>query len=89
MHLPNIPMKLCDLKPFYGIIHRDLLEKNNYEWWGFGDIDVAYGDLTPMVKLSRNSMLDVITTHIKCIAGHFTLIRTASNLTTIVPKFPK
>ena len=36
--------KLCDLKPFFGIIFRDYLK--GYEYWGFGDVDVVYGRLS-------------------------------------------
>lgn len=74
--LPNIPSKLCDIKPFYGIIHRELLDKGAYTWWGFGDLDVAYGDLSSLTSLTSRTDLHLITTHIKCISGHFTLIRT-------------
>lgn len=36
--------KLCDLKPFYGLIFEDYLV--GYEYWGFGDTDVIYGRLS-------------------------------------------
>ena len=88
IHLPNNPMKLCDLKPFYGIIHKEMLLSNDYEWWGFGDIDLVYGNLSPIVRLSQTNKYDVITTHIKCIAGHFTLIRTKSAITKIALEIP-
>ncbi|MEE3427362.1 MAG: DUF6625 family protein [Ruminococcus sp.] len=35
--------KLCDLKPFYGIIFQDYIE--NYDYWGYGDTDVVYGQV--------------------------------------------
>lgn len=38
------PYKLCDLKPFYGVIFSDYL--SGYEYWGYGDTDVIYGQLT-------------------------------------------
>lgn len=40
---PSSPYKLCDLKPFYGLIHRE--ELSGYDWWGFGDMDVVYGSI--------------------------------------------
>lgn len=36
--------KLCDLKPFYGIIFSDYL--SDYEYWGYGDTDVILGQLS-------------------------------------------
>jgi len=37
------PYKLCDLKSFYGKIFED--ELKDYEYWGYGDSDVVYGNL--------------------------------------------
>lgn len=37
----NKAYKLCDLKPFYGLIFEDYL--TNYEYWGYGDVDVING----------------------------------------------
>ena len=39
----DYPYKLCDLKPTYGYIFSDLLQP--YDFWGFGDIDVIYGNI--------------------------------------------
>ena len=41
------PYKLCDLRPAYGRIFEDIL--NGYDFWGFGDIDVLYGDVRSVV----------------------------------------
>ncbi|MCM1454287.1 MAG: hypothetical protein NC193_07130 [bacterium] len=84
VRLPKIASKLCDVKPFYGLMHSDLLAEGKYTWWGFGDIDVAYGDLTPLTRLTSRKQLELITTHIKCVSGHFTLIRTDSSLNRIM-----
>lgn len=41
---PSVPYKICDLKPALGLIWaKDLVE---FTHWGFGDLDVAYGDLS-------------------------------------------
>ncbi len=37
---PDKYYKLCDLKPFYGYIHADIISE--YDFWGFGDIDVIW-----------------------------------------------
>ena len=39
----NKPHKLCDFKPFYGLIFSDYLE--NYDYWGHCDLDMIFGDL--------------------------------------------
>lgn len=37
------PYKLCDYKPFYGLMFEK--ELKDYDWWGYGDTDVIYGDI--------------------------------------------
>ncbi len=76
---PDKPYKLCDVRPFYGIIHKDIL--NSYAFWGFGDIDVVYGDLSIILNNHNLAKYDIITTHTDRVAGHFTVIRTNSKLT--------
>lgn len=39
----SAPFKLCDFKPAYGVIFQEYLR--DYEFWGFGDVDVIYGDV--------------------------------------------
>lgn len=41
------PYKLCDFKPFYGIIFKSYLEK--YDFWGFCDFDCIFGDLNKFI----------------------------------------
>lgn len=73
---PSNPYKLCDLKPFYGIIHSDDLK--GYTHWGFGDLDLCYGNLSMLVNSRMLIRYDLITTHGDRIAGHFTVIRKES-----------
>lgn len=70
---PNEAYKLTDLKPFYGYIHQDLLK--GYEFWAFGDIDIVFGDLSPLVNERNLKKYDLLTTHSYHIAGHFTICR--------------
>lgn len=76
---PLSSYKLCDVKPFYGIIHEDLIKE--YEFWGFGDIDVVYGDLDLVIKPDNLRNYDLITTHTDRISGHFTIMRRESKYT--------
>ena len=76
---PDSPYKLCDLKPFLGLIHPEISSK--YEFWGFADIDLLYGNLKIVVNDLNLKKYDVITTHTNRVAGHFTIVRSNSKLT--------
>jgi hypothetical protein len=77
--------KLCDLKPALGFIHEQ--EIAGYDHWGFGDLDVIYGDIrrffTPPV-LSH----DLVTTHEHIVAGHFSVLRTTPRILTAFKRVP-
>jgi hypothetical protein len=66
------PYKLCDFKPVLGHLHRDLIK--GYDYWGFGDVDVIYGDLRKFLDAETLSH-DVISTHDHIVAGHLGLVR--------------
>lgn len=83
---PKDPYKLCDLKPFYGIIHKEDLE--GYDFWGFGDIDVIYGDLSLIVNQKNLAHYDFITALSDRVAGHFTIMRKESKFTELCKQIP-
>lgn len=68
---PTTPYKICDYRMTYGHVFESLLV--GYDFWGFGDIDVIYGDLrsflTPDVLTH-----DLITFNRTHLSGHFTLV---------------
>ena len=70
---PEHAYKLCDLKPFYGFIHQDILEQ--YDFWGYGDNDLIYGNLNVLTNENMLNTYDVITTMSERIAGHFAIFR--------------
>ncbi len=70
---PQYAYKLCDLKPFYGYIHKDILQ--GYDFWGYGDNDLIYGDLDMLLNDKMLQSYDVITTMSERIAGHFAIFR--------------
>ena len=39
----HTPYKLCDYKPAYGEIFAP--ELSGYDFWGYGDMDLVFGDL--------------------------------------------
>lgn len=65
--------KLCDLKPTYGHLFEDYL--SGYEFWGYGDIDVIYGNLSKFINDKILSLYDLITFREDWISGAFTLVR--------------
>lgn len=65
--------KLCDLKPFYGYIHKDLLHKYNY--WGFCDLDLIFGNISDYINLKISLGYEIISTHEDKISGHFCLFK--------------
>jgi len=59
--------KLCEFKPAYGYIFEEFIE--GYEFWGYCDIDVIYGDLNKFITEEMFSYDKIFT------LGHLTLIR--------------
>lgn len=39
----DVPIRMCDFRPMYGIIFKDYLKE--YDYWGFGDCDLVYGKM--------------------------------------------
>ena len=50
--------KLPDLKPLYGAMFADMLAAHTH--WGWMDLDVVFGDTTPLVQAALQGF-DVIT----------------------------
>ena len=70
---PQHAYKLCDLRPFYEFIHQDMLKQ--YDFWGYGDNDLIYGNLNVLTNQDMLQAYDVITTMSERIAGHFAIFR--------------
>jgi hypothetical protein len=77
---------LCDLKPALGFIHQS--EIAGYDYWGYGDLDVIYGDIrsfyTPEILIE-----DVISTHEHIVSGHFALLRTTPKMVSAFQQIPR
>jgi len=60
------PYKLCEYKQAYGYILQDYIK--NYDFWGFGDLDLVYGDI-------RSFLTDSVLEHKFLLGwGHLTLL---------------
>lgn len=73
---PTNPYKLCGLKPFYGFIHQELIA--GYDFWGFGDVDIIWGNIKQFYTNKMLGKYDVFSTHADRISGHFTILRNTS-----------
>ena len=72
------PYKLCEYKQAYGHILRDYIK--GYDFWGFGDLDLVFGDMRTFLTedaLSRQFLFGW---------GHLTLLRNDEDATTYFMK---
>src|SRR5205085_7470100 len=70
---PRDPYKLCDVRPALPFVHRSLL--GSYDFVGFGDLDVIYGDLRSFYDDAALDSYDLLSTHANRISGHLCLMR--------------
>ncbi|MDD4992421.1 MAG: hypothetical protein PHR83_09340 [Paludibacter sp.] len=70
---PISAYKLCDIKPFLGFIHKDIL--TSYQFWGFGDIDVVWGNIRAFYTNKVLEKFDVFSTHNDRLSGHLAILR--------------
>lgn len=77
--------KICDVKPMCGDLYRD--EIADYDCYGFGDLDIIYGDIR---KFYTDDILsyDVISTHEWMLSGHLTLFKNVDFLRKAYLKIP-
>lgn len=70
---PASSYKLCDLRPAYGYIHHELIK--GYDFWGYGDIDVIYGDIRHFYTDTILSKSNTLSTHWDRASGHLFLLK--------------
>lgn len=75
---PDSAYKLCDLKPVLGFIHEDDIE--GFDFWGFSDIDLVYGDLRKYYTAERLNKFDFFSTHERRVSGHLCLMRNTKKM---------
>ena len=80
------PYKLCDLRPAYGFIHQH--ELNGYDFYGFGDIDLIYGNLRHFLTEDILQQYQIISTHNTRISGHFCLFKNIPLMLTAFRRIP-
>lgn len=69
----DYPYKLCDFKPAYGYLFKEILQY--YDFWGMGDIDIVYGDIRLFMTEELLNDFDVISSRDDYITGSFCLFK--------------
>jgi len=82
---PETAVKVCDLKPFLGFIHSD--EIIGYKYWGFGDLDVIYGDISDY--LSKIKFWNIVSFHDDRISGHLAFFKNLNYVNRISFQHPE
>jgi hypothetical protein len=65
--------KVCEFKPAYGHLFEEFLD--GWDYWGYTDLDVIYGDIRRFLSAATLQDYDVFTARKEFIVGHFTLLR--------------
>jgi len=71
--VPLTPRKLCDIRPAYGKIFQEYIK--DYDFWGFCDADIVWGDIRKFVTNEMLSSYDIISSRKEALSGHFTIFR--------------
>ena len=80
--------KLCDVKTYYGIVFEDLFRDSDF--WGYCDIDLVFGDLSPVVNETRLNQFDFFCADAGPVVGTFCLFRNNERMNSLgksVPNF--
>ncbi len=73
--------KLCDLKPAYGLMFRELLK--DYDFWGHCDQDVLWGSIRKFITPRLLKNYDILTSRKDALAGHFCIYRNEERINRI------
>lgn len=76
--------KLCDLKPAYGIIFQDYL--NKHDFWGVCDIDLVFGRIREFMNDDLLNKYDVISVKDSFPSGYFLLFRNKDEINNLFQK---
>lgn len=69
----EVPYKLCDYRPAYGEIFRDIL--NEYDFWGYCDMDLVFGNIREFITdeiLNKNERILLL--------GHLSLFKNTTKM---------
>jgi hypothetical protein len=80
------PYKLCEFKPAYGLIFEKYIR--HYDYWGYGDLDLIYGDILKFLPENWSSRYDILSTHTEFIPGHLCILRNIHAINTLFRESP-
>ena len=78
--------KLVDLKPAYGELFQDYLKE--FDYWGYTDLDVIYGDLARFFSPETLSSYDILSPSDRLQVGHLTLLRNTPHICRLYRQCP-
>lgn len=67
------PVKICDLRPFFGLIHQKDIA--GYDFFGWTDLDIIFGDIRSFYTEDILNKYEVLSTHKMRLAGHCALLK--------------
>lgn len=73
--------KLCDYRPAFGVIFSDYIK--GYEFWGYSDIDIIFGNIRNFLTDEFLSKYDIISVRKEFLSGFFTIYRNEKLFTEI------
>lgn len=79
------PYKLCDWRPAFGLIYKDLLQP--FTHWGHCDLDILWGDLSPLAEVLTKGNPDVLSAGPSS-TGHCQLYRNVDSVNRLVLQSP-
>jgi len=83
---PSDPYKLCDIRPALGYIHEQ--EIAEFRFFGFGDVDVVYGNIRKFYTDELLNQWDVLSTLNERLSGHFAVLRNTPQLRQAFRRIP-
>lgn len=78
--------KVWDYRPTLGLLYAKELE--DYEWWGFTDLDCVYGDVNKWMTDELLNKYDVISNHQTYVCGCWSLFRNTPEVNNLFKKHP-
>jgi hypothetical protein len=78
--------KVCDLRPTYGKLFEEFLK--DYKFWGYGDSDIFFGQISNFIDEAILDKYDVITSCRCSVTGQFTIFRNSGILKSLYEIIP-
>lgn len=72
IHVKN-GYKICDFRPSFGMIFEEWVK--DYDFWGYGDLDVIYGDIRSFFTDELLETHNVLSVRTEYVTGFFSLFR--------------